>query len=460
MKRIHIILLSAAMLLSIGASAQSFRSGYFLDNYVYGYRINPAQVNDKGFGSLLLGNIDLSSASSMGVSSFLFPTADGKGLVTGLNGAVSRDTFLGKLKQNNFISLDGSINVFTIGIANGESQHTLELNARLMNSENLPFEMFSLLKSGAAGTYDLGRLYFDATALADLCYGFSTNVTDFLSVGGRLHLMVGVANVNFINDGSSVVLSDEKIYAGEYAYLDASGLLSFNTDAEGNIDLNTLNVKGSPIGGFGAALDLGVQYKSNFGLEAMFSINDLGAISWENKLHAHVHGAVEYTGLFDENGTLTTDLEDLMDLGNAINYRVEKGDRQLRMNPFKVAAGARYHMPFWEGLSVGFLGTVNVAKYTSWYDMRLGATVTPARILSATANIGYGTFGPVWGAALNLRLGPINIVGGFDGYMGPQGKYTLPTAEMPAPLNKLNATLRFPVNSFMENAHIGIGLAF
>ena len=89
MKRI-IITISAALLLCAGASAQSFRSGYFLDrNYTYGYRINPAQINRKSFMALGLGNIDLQNSCNIGISNLLFPTETG--LVTGFNKAVSAD---------------------------------------------------------------------------------------------------------------------------------------------------------------------------------------------------------------------------------------------------------------------------------------------------------------------------------------------------------------------------------
>ena len=115
MRRLHLILLTVAILCSLGASAQSFRSGYFLDNYVYGYRINPAQVNDRLSIGLLIDNFDLQNASSMGVSSFLYPNPDGSNsLVTGLNKAIPTETFLKGLKKHNFISLDENINIFSL----------------------------------------------------------------------------------------------------------------------------------------------------------------------------------------------------------------------------------------------------------------------------------------------------------------------------------------------------------
>ena len=157
MKRIHILLLSAAILLGLNASAQSFRSGYFLDNYVYGYRINPAQVNDRGFLGLAIGNIDLQNNSNIGISSLLFPVENG--LVTGLNKAVSAEKFLGGLKKNNFMSFDETVNLLAIGISNGNTMHTIELNARALLGFNLPKSLFTMAKKGGTGTFDIGDIF-------------------------------------------------------------------------------------------------------------------------------------------------------------------------------------------------------------------------------------------------------------------------------------------------------------
>ena len=87
---IAIVLVAALSLLSLTkASAQSFRSGYFLDNYVYGYRLNPAQIGPRSFFALGLGSIDLQNNLNIGMASLLFPTENG--MVTGFNKAVSAE---------------------------------------------------------------------------------------------------------------------------------------------------------------------------------------------------------------------------------------------------------------------------------------------------------------------------------------------------------------------------------
>ena len=436
------------MLLSIGMQAQSFRSGYFLDNYTYGYRINPAQVNDRSFFGLGLSNIDLQNYTSFGVSDFLFPNAAGNGLVTGLNKSISSDTFLKGLRDNNYLCLDENINLLSLGISNGRQMHTFEINARAMATLNVPKTLFSLVKKGS-GNYDINGFMFDLSAMTDISYGFSTKlyVIDNLSVGGRLHLLLGLVNSNLQTTPGNIKFDNTGIAIEEGIEYNGSGLLSFDFK-DGLPDLSTIGFKGSPFGGIGVTVDLGAEYKADFGLDAMVSVTDLGAISWENGLFASASAKLAYNGgnIGFEGGTIKADILDMFnDLSSMFELKSGHGTRSMQMMPFNIQAGARYYMPFYSGLSVGVFGTYHVAKLTSWYDLRAGATLTPARILSLTGNVGVNSFGGTWGAALNLHLGPINLLVGADSYMGKSGKvFGVP----------------IPLNGTMENVHFGLCFTF
>jgi len=443
MKKIHIILLTAAALLSLGASAQSFRSGYFLDNYTYGYRINPAQVNQKGFLGIAVGNIDLQNAANFGMGNFLF--SKDNSIVTGFNSKVSAEEFLSKLHNSNFIALDESLNILSFGIANGEHMHTIELNARIMNTTSMPLSLFSFLKKGGSEAYSMDGIYENLNVIGDLSYGYSMYVTDNLSVGGRLHVLVGMMNANLGTSGK-IQLSDDSIYAQVSGLVNASGLLDISIPEGGSIDQLQVGI-GKQVGGFGASIDLGVEYKTDFGLDAMFSITDLGMISWANNLTLDAAANVDFKGgtLTFDNGQVGGDFQDLIDVSKLLTINAGKGNSSMSMMPFNIQAGARYFMPFYDKLSVGALATYHNAKNASWFDARLGATISPARLISFSSNIGIGSFGPVWGAALDLHLGPINLTAGLDSFIGNMGKIN---------------NIPIPLNGFMENAHVGLCFAF
>lgn len=447
MKSRRILLaLSAALLLSAGASAQSFRSGYFLDNYVYGYRINPAQINKKSFLGLGLGNIDLQNNSNIGEASLLFPR-NGE-LVTGFNKAVSADEFLGGLPDQIAFSFDESINLLSFGVAREKTMHTFEFNIRTLASIGLPHEIFEFLKLGGNKTYDISDIRISAGVVGDIAYGYSRQINKYWSVGGRIHLLLGVADVNAYSVDSNISLTAAETDLNSEIHLQTTGLPKLALDEDGNLDPGNTKFSGSPIGGYGAGLDLGIEYRPIDGLSITASVTDLGFISRESTTNLKANGNVSYKGkdITYEDGTIKAEFDDVLDdLKEAIHFTEAPAESRTDLMPFNVALGARYKMPFYKGLSVGVLGTYHSEEIAPWYDIRGGLTFTPGYAMSVTANFGTGTFGPSFGGALNFHLGPFNLLAGVDTFFGDMGK--------------ING-IPVPLEGFQINGHVGLALTF
>lgn len=448
MKKIFQLVPVFLLLCTLGASAQSFRSGYFLDNYVYGYRINPAQMSQKSFLGVAIGNIDLQNNGNIGAASLLFP--NGNSIVTGLNKAVSADQFLGGLKDKNSLSFDESINIFSLGIVKEEQMITAEINVRALAGVSIPKDLFAFAKKGGAGvTYDLGGLGAGVSAFADINFGYTRKLGDMLSVGGRVHVLLGLADLYAGTNPSPVNLGANSISVKPDVALDFSGLMTFQPAASGKItDFGAIGFNGSPVGGFGAALDLGVQFNPFPGFEAMVAVNDLGFISWNNSFSGGIKGDFTFSGgaISLEGGEIKTDLTGLVDkLTDSFKIVTNTAGSRMSSMPFNVAAGAKYKMPFYDKLSVGALATYHNSAYNPWFDARLGVTITPVSLIGLSANIGTGTFGPTFGAALDAHLGPVNILLGLDSFMGKAGKYS---------------GIPIPLNQFLANIHAGIAFTF
>ena len=102
-----VALLSAGALFQV--SAQN-RSGYFLDNYTYGYQLNPAAEGTKGFVSFPgLGNFNLNLNSTMHLKTFIY-NVDGK-TTTFMNPGVSSSQFLNSLPSNNQLGLSTKLGI-------------------------------------------------------------------------------------------------------------------------------------------------------------------------------------------------------------------------------------------------------------------------------------------------------------------------------------------------------------
>lgn len=385
----------AVMMLVISAatSAQTFRTGFFLDDYVYSYQLNPASRPDdtKGFIGLGAGNVNVGANSNLGLSSLLFPVDGGKRLVTGLNEAVSADTFLGGLKDINKLDTYAGVNVLSFGFARDDAFYSFELNARADVRMKVPESVFTLLKSGGELTDAVfDGLSEDAVGFVELAGGYSRSVNDFLRVGGRVKILVGAVNARV--DGSA-----------------AGYLYPYAEDGQ---------IKMAPCG-FGLSVDMGVEWRLP-SLEKMVlsaSVQDLGGMYWKRGARVSV-----------------SDIEDIepesFDSGSLLLFEDGVAPRSVGTGPL-FNAGVRYQVI--KMLSVGMLASARMGRF-SWAEARLGTTFTPGKVFSLAASAGVNSYGPCIGAAASLK------VPGFNLYLGTDSIITAFTPEM-VPVNKLHTRL-------------------
>ena len=454
---IAIVLVAALSLLSLTkASAQSFRSGYFLDNYVYGYRLNPAQIGPRSFFALGLGSIDLQNNLNIGMASLLFPTENG--MVTGFNKAVSAEQFLSGIPNGVRLSLDEDINILSFGIAKENRMSTFEINLRTRVGLALPHDLFAFLKVGGDQPYDISGLGVNAEVIADVAYGFAHTIGDNLTIGGRLHFLAGVADVKAYTANSSITMGSTAELNTEI-HLETSGIASIGIDDKGNIDPNSIQMNGDYVGGYGGGLDLGIEYEPFDGFTLTASVTDFGVMFRKNTTNLAASSKVTYKGAdinYQEDGSVKADFDQVLEeLRQAIVFKEVAGEPQrVDVLPFNAAVGLRYKMPFFEPLSVGALGTWHFDSIAPWYEARGGLTFTPWRLISISANAGYGSIGgPVCGGALDLHLGPLNILAGFDTFLGEIGLIK------DVPIPPYNG-IPIPLHGFDLNVHVGVGLTF
>ena len=454
MKRINTFAVIAAMLLfAAGASAQSFRSGYFLDNYVYGYRINPAQINRKSFFALGVGNIDLQNSLNVGVSNFLFPLEDGR-MVTGFNKDVPAEQFIGNLPKSTLLSLDENINLFSSGRVRNNRMTTFEVNVRALSNMALPRDLFAFLKQGGDTPYDLSGINLSAAVLGDAALGFATRVGKHLSIGTRLHFLVNVADLRAYSTNTSITMGANQTELQSELHLQTSGMLSLATNEKGNLDFSKASYKGPIFSSYGAGLDLGFELNSGRGFKLFGSVTELGAIKRKNTTNLVANSTVTYTGMdvTYEDGDVNADYQAILDkLQDAIIFTdAQTGDR-LDILPFNATAGAR--LTLLNFISVGALGTYHIDSINPWYDLRAGASVALGYFLSVSANAGIGTYGPTLGAGFNLNFLGLNLVAGVDAFRGNVGTLSGLPVQLPV-------AIPLPLTGFNLNAHAGLSVNF
>ena len=453
-KIIYMIL--AALTLSVSAYAQqNFRTGYFLDGYTYAYKLNPAFQGERGFLTIpVAGKLSAGLESSFALSSFLYPTADG-GLTTFMNPSVSSEAFLGSLKDFNRTNINVDVPVFGLGFFTGEMYHTLDISARADARVGIPKSLFSFMKDGATNVneWDMSNIGGRADARLELAYGVSRRFHDFLNVGARFKVLVGIMNAELMIDNLNL-----KMAADEWS-VDADGHMNLN-GIVGLKDINDFDSITYPDSideilnmdhSIGYALDLGVSVDFLNYFTASAAILDLGYIEWAQGFSARTPETEtwRFTGfdslsLNDSQSSIKDQFSDMgEDLMKIFNLNKVNGYTPDRVDISATAhVGLEARMPFYEKLSFGLLGTHRFDGPYSWSEARGSVNIAPLKKVSASCSYAVSDFGKSAGAALNLHTAFLTIYAGVDSFL-------------PA----MNITPQFvPIDSWNTNVTLGVTL--
>jgi len=461
---------TAAMAISASAFAQTgSQSYYFLDNTLFGYRTNASLQGEKSFFSIALSGINPALSSNIGVSTLLYPTADGK-LVTGLNSQVSSEEFLSKLLPSNNLAADVNMNLLAVGKRSENLFSNFEVNVRGLGTASLPKDVFALLKNGSsAEPYDLSALNAHLCGYAEVAYGISRRIGP-LTLGGRIKGLVGLANVKLDVSRADIQMNGAGIgYNIDARLLSAAPFITFPMK-EGTTDViditkPTINTSKLGIAGLGYAFDLGVTLAPFDGLTISAGINDIGKINWTYNTVGQTSGTDSFTGIAEIDTESTGESsssvgDELKNAGKKLAQLAEfttdgSSLKEAEKLPYTINAGARYHLPFFKRLSVGALYTNRVSETCGWYDFRAGATFTPLNWLSLTGNAGKTTFGNTIGAAASINLIGINFHLALDSYYGSVSTIKLDGVNVP-----MYGGIPIPLDPFRFNASVGMNFTF
>ena len=459
-----IYMIFAALTLSVTAYAQqNLRTAYFLDGYTYGYKFNPAFQGERGFLAVpILGKTGVGVESSMALSSFLYPTADGN-LATFMHPSVSSETFLGSLKDYNRMNVNLDVPVFALGFYTGNLYHTLDVSTRVDAGFGLPKSLFSFMKENTAvgNTWDINNIGARADARIEYAYGVSCRLFDFINVGARFKVLVGLVNADLLVENINLKMAADEWSVGAKGHLDVNGVVGM----EDIYDLDSItyptsyeelkNMEYS----IGYALDLGVSVDFLDYFTASAAILDLGYIDWKQGFRATTPEGAEswkFTGfndivLTDANASLKSQIDAIGDdLMKVFNLTKQQNYEPGRTNLSATAhVGLQARMPFYQKLSVGLLGTHRFDGPLSWTEGRASINVAPIKKISASCSCAISDFGSSVGAALNLHTAFLTLFAGVDSF--------LPLMEITpqyVPVNNWNTNLTLGLN-FTVGAYRG-----
>lgn len=456
----HIASIALAVVLSAGVSAQTtLNSSYFMEKMTKRNQLNPALKTPNNYVSMpSLGNFYLGINSNLGLGTFLYPR-DNK-LVTFLHESVPADEFLNKLTPNNTIELDMGLDLISFGFWAWGGQNTFNLALKSNTGAYLPKEIFQFLKTGQEATgvtrYDMSNITATTSNYLELALGHARDITDKLSAGAKIKVLIGAAHAEARIDRMDISMSQNEWTIKQAGHLQATSLLELTTDPEtGEVtDYKVGNNFG--LAGFGLGFDLGATYKLIDNLTLSAALTDIGFMRWNNLSRAETDpdkGFI-YTGFDnigaedDENGDNPFDQkadqlgEDLKALTKFYKTDTQSVSNSLRTT---LRVGAEYAV-LDNAISFGLLSTTRFVGYRTYAEGMAAINFRPLSALHLTVNGSVSNMGSSVGAILNICAPGFNFFIGTDYFATQYSKQFIP-------INHARANFSFGFNITFGKKH-------
>ena len=440
-------ILIIALLVCQQLSLQAQEMGlYFMNGIAQSTDVNPAFMPDR---KIIYSFPGISAGFSNSIGSYndlIMKNAEG---TTVLN----TSALLSNAKSNNYLRTNVGLTTFRTMFGKDRWRVSVSNTIKQTSLFSYPSGLVELLAEGNAAhldeTLQIGP-DIDLNLYSETAVGFMMRVSN-LTVGGRIKLLSGMANVS-TSRTSAKVTTDSEYYelAVESDYqINAGGLFSVDGlvddgDVEINFedeDLSASSLFKSP----NLGLDLGatmVLMDDKLMLSA--SIIDLGRIKWKNNSKNYTA-----TGNFDFSGV---DLNDAIDDGdsgealldsleNAFDF-VETENSYSTSLPTKVYLSARFKAHRF--LSVGVLSYMEMYRGEIYNGFALDATTHITKIVDFGLTGSYVYRSPNLGAHLALKFGPVQIIAATDNLLALMN-----------PTNHQHTTARFGMNLAFGKKYVG-----
>ncbi|GHT18691.1 hypothetical protein FACS189429_5550 [Bacteroidia bacterium] len=448
----------------LNVNSQQINTQYFLENSPLRHYWNPAfqPMSDTYISLPLVGYLQAGlTNNSLSVSNIFF-NKNGK-TVTFLHpeyGSVG--DFYNSLSGTTGIFPDLRLNLLGFGFRSGENAYiNFTASLRVDGGVGVPKDMFNLLLNGTPNIngdnlFNLKNLGFNATAFMEIAGGYSTALSDQLTVGAKLKLLLGTANIRTNNKKLELNASMEDwLLSGEGTVNIASPY-----EVQTGTTLNDLKLTPpdnilsffSPAG-IGGGIDLGIAYKPIEQLTISAAVNDLGLIFWKNKNTASIKYTVNYK--FEGMGNLRKEdltLNQVFDsIGNAFKdattTNATANGYMSSISP-KLNVGAEYGF-LDNKLSAGILSRTMLNGGKFYEELTVSANARPVRWFntSISYSIFNGKFSSI-GLGIGLRTGPLHWLISTDYLAFEYAKYDI----IPVPYKTKAMNIGIGLNIVIGNA--------
>lgn len=317
MKTLRRFALIALTLVTASVSAQEVATLFFLENAPMRHMLNPAfqpvsdgyvLVSPWGYTSLWLGN------NSLTASDLIF-NQNGQ-TVTALHPDVSRSTVLKPIRKVTLNDMSLTMNLASFGFRYKEKGYIhIGISERVEVGLSVPRTLAEFVLDGGMSnpdginSYDITRLGSRMSAYMEIAGGYSHQLNEKWTIGGKLKFLLGHAYIGFHNNDLKIKTSTESWH------IQGTGNVVIAAPINKSVLPNELtydNTKGINVGdllkglaaadyiepqGYGAALDFGFTYKPHKQVQISAALNDLGFIVWNKGYSYKTSDDSIYTGI-------------------------------------------------------------------------------------------------------------------------------------------------------------------
>ncbi|WP_443914171.1 DUF5723 family protein [Phocaeicola plebeius] len=422
-------------------------------------------------------NMPIIGSFNMSASSNVLGTSDIIDLMDSGSDLYSNDKLFDRLKADNRLNVNLNTDILSFGWYRGKGFWSVNVGLRADFGAALAKDMFSMMRTmngfaleDVAGTnqsYSLSNQTLNMKAYAEVGLGYSRRITEKLTVGGRVKVLLGLARAemninqfdlnldvpnpqytNYADYESRGELSPSDWYGAHYDYSANGNVITtlkgggMTFDNNGMIDNFDLDAGDLGIAGSGFGIDLGASYKVWDNLTVSASILDLGFLKWKESetTVATVSGGDEVT--------INSENYDRYIGGDFLSFErfdfeegsPEKVKTKTRLYSTLLLAGEYGLLN--NKLSVGAMYTARFAEPKTLNELTFLATFRPKNWLNAAIS-----YSPIQASGksigLAVKLGPLFVgtdymffggnsksVNGFLGISFPLGGKPKPFSEL------------------------------
>lgn len=412
----RIWLVAGSLLLGMTMHAQYLRTSYFMEGTSSRLELNPGLQPMRGYFNIpVLGSFNVGTSSNvLGINDIVDVLDSGEDIF--LN-----DDLYSRLKSDNRLNVNLKTDVLSFGWYAGKGFWNVNVGLRADVGASIPQSMFEYLRR-VNNTEDINgsfsNMNFNLNAYAEIGLGYSRQITEKLSVGGRVKVLLGIARAEMAVDNFDIYV-DDALTNGDYTELNPyqtygsatvnarvsttmkGGGLSFD-ETTGQIDGFDIDGSNFGIAGAGFGIDLGASYKVWDNLTVSAAVLDLGFIKWkegETTVAAPANGSFEVTGS-NYQDFLDGDFLS-MDRFNFVQDKEAAEDTKTTLASTILLAGEYGLLD--NKLSVGAIYTARFAEPKTLNELTFSATYRPKNWFNIAASYSpIQAGGKSFGLALKL----------------------------------------------------------